>query len=85
MTEVVEAWAEPDDVFCLVYRQPLYGDVLLGLRRAVEPDWTIDGVVDEILSFELGEPLGSLFDTLIRNDAGVHWWNGHPDEWKVRR
>jgi hypothetical protein len=85
VTEVVEAWAETDDVFCLVYRQLLYGDLLLGLRRVVEPDWTIDGVVDEILSCELGEPLGSVFDELVPDDAGVHWWNGNPDEWKTRR
>ena len=83
--EVEAAWTEADDVLCLVYRQPgMYGNVTLGLRRTVEADWTIDGVVEEILVGELSEPLGSLYDTLQPDADGVMWWTGNLPEWKER-
>lgn|GEM_PF-3530313 len=83
--ELVDSWVEAEDVFCVVYRQPLYGPILLGLRRVVEADWTIEGVVDEVVTCELGEPLGSLWETLTPDEAGTMWWAGNPPEWKVRR
>jgi hypothetical protein len=61
---LVNSWTEGDDVFCLVYRQPEHYDGTLGLRRVVENDWTTDGVVRQVMDGELGEPLGSLVDTL---------------------
>lgn len=85
MPEVLTWCVEAEDVFCLVYRQPLYGPTTIGLRRTVEPDWTIEGVADEVVTCELGEPLGSLWHTLTPDLAGVMWWTGNPPEWKVRR
>ena len=85
-TEVEAAWTEGNDVLCLVYRQPrMYADVRLGLRRSVEPDWSIEGVADEILVAELGEPLGSRRDSLQADADGVMWWTGNLPEWKQRR
>ncbi len=86
MTHVERSWTDGDDVLCLVYRQPRwYGDLVLGLRRVVESDWTIDGVVDEVLSGELGEPLGSMYGSLEADDEGVMWWQGNLDAWKFKR
>ena len=73
-------------MLCLIYRQPKwYGDLTLGLRRAVESDWTIDGVVNEILAGELEEPLGSMHDTLEPDESGAMWWSGNLPEWKELR
>jgi hypothetical protein len=83
-TAVLDSWTEGDDVFCLVYRQEGY-DWPLGLRRHVPPEWTVDGLVQEILICELEEPLGSLSATLQADDAGVRWWRGNPPEWSVPR
>jgi hypothetical protein len=80
--EVVDSWTEGDDIFCLVYRDPDEYDFTLGLRRTVEPNWTIDGVVDQVLVGELGEPLGTLEDTLRPDDQGVMWWTGDRPEWR---
>ena len=65
----MDSWTEGDDVFCLVNRHPEHYDGTLGLHRVVEDDWTIDGVVDQVLVGELGEPLGSMEDTLHRRCA----------------
>jgi hypothetical protein len=80
--EVVDSWTEGDDVFCLIYRDPEEYDFTLGLRRTGETDWTIDGVVDQVLVGELGEPLGALEDTLRADDKGVMWWTGDQPEWR---
>lgn len=80
--EVVNSWTESDDVFCLVYRDPEAYDFTLGLRRTVEPCWTIDGLVDQVLVGELGEPLGALEDTLRADDKGFMWWTGDRPEWR---
>lgn len=81
---VIDAWVESDEVFCLVYRYEDKGffDGVLGLRRTVEPDWSIDGIVDHVLVEELGEPLGAMEDELSPDDAGVMWWTGDKPEWK---
>lgn len=85
-THVERSWTEGDDVLCLVYRQPRwYGDLVIGLRRSIESDWTIDGVADEVLNGELHEPLGTIYATLEPDDEGVMWWSGNLPEWKVRR
>lgn len=80
--ELVDSWTEGDDVFCLVYRQPEHYDGTLGLRRVVEDDWTIDGVVGQVMDGELGEPLGGLVNTLQPDEGGVMWWSGDLPEWK---
>jgi hypothetical protein len=83
---VERTWTESADVLCLVYRQPgMYPDMTLGLRRTVDPDWTVEGVADEILCCELGEPLGSLYAGLEADEDGVMWWTGNLPEWKDRR
>lgn len=81
-TEVVDSWVENDDTFCIVYRQRLYGDELFGLRRTVEPAWSISGVVDEVLTCELFEPLGSLYDPMVADEQGIKWWAGNLSDWK---
>jgi hypothetical protein len=83
-TTVLDSWTEGDDVFCLVYRQARY-DWPLGLRRRVPPEWSIDGLVQEVVICELEEPLGSLMPTLQPDAAGVRWWSGNPPEWSVPR
>ena len=83
-TTILDSWTEGDDVFCLVYRQDRY-DWPLGLRRSVTPEWTIDGLVFEVLTCELEEPLGSLMSALEPDDRGVMWWSGNPPEWTVPR
>lgn len=80
--KLVDSWTEGDDVFCHVNRHPEHYDGTFGLHRVVEDDWTIDGVVDHVLVGELGEPLGSMEDTLHRDARGVMWWSGDLPEWK---
>lgn len=53
-------------------------------RAEVLRSWT-EGVVDEIVTCEIGEPLGSLHETLRPDAEGVMWWTGNLPEWKVRR
>lgn len=80
--ELIDSWTDGNDVFCLVYRQPEHYEGTLGLRRVVEADWSIDGVVGQVLDGELGEPLGSLEETLRGDEHGVMWWSGDLPEWK---
>jgi hypothetical protein len=85
-TEVQKSWTEGDAILCIVYRQPdMYPTLRLGLRRTIEADWTVAGIADEIVSCEIGEPLGSLYDTLQPDAEGVMWWTGNLPEWRVRR
>ncbi len=82
--DLKKSWTEGEDVFCLIYKQRSLEGMTLGLRRTVEADWTINEVLAEVVASELGEPLGSLYDTLEEDDAGVMWWTGNLPEWKQR-
>jgi hypothetical protein len=85
-TEVQKSWTEGDSVVCLVYRQTgMYSKLTLGLRRTVEDDWSIEGLVEEMVVCEMGEPLGSLYESLQPDAKGVMWWTGNLPEWKERR
>lgn len=78
---VIDSWVEGEDTFCIVYRYEFF-DGVVGLRRTVEPDWSIDAVVDHVLVGELGEPLGAMEDELVADKDGVMWWAGDTPEWK---
>ncbi len=72
-------WAEGEDTICVVYEGWWYPGTL-GLRRKVEANVPVEHVVEDMLSGDLGEPLGSLVDTLVLDDNGVMWWEGNPPE-----
>jgi hypothetical protein len=81
------AWIENPELACFVYESAEQPHGRLGLRRTVEQgsEWTVEGIVDEILTCEMGEPLGSCFDTLQADADGVLWWTGNRTEWKAPR
>ena len=76
--EVVDSWTEGQDTICVMYRWP-GAPCTVGLRRRLEPDETDDDLVDEIVNFEIGEPLGTWFDA-GRVVNGEFWWDGGPPE-----
>jgi hypothetical protein len=69
-------------MICVVYQGWWYPG-LLGLRQHIgSRDWPVDTVVLNILSEDLGEPLGSLVDSLEPDEHGVMWWSGtSPSSW----
>jgi hypothetical protein len=85
--KIHRAWIENPEVACFVYESAEQAHGRLGLRRTVEQssEWTVEGIVDEILTCEMGEPLGSCFDTLEADGDGVLWWTGNRAEWKAPR
>jgi hypothetical protein len=85
--KIHRAWIEGAEVVCFVYESEVQRCGRVGLRRTIEQgsEWTLEGIVDEILTCELGEPLGSCFDTLEADEDGMLWWIGNRTEWKVPR
>ncbi len=85
--EIHRAWIESPEVVCFVYESAEQPHGRVGLRRTVEQgsEWTVEGIVDEILTCEMGEPLGSCFDTLEADRDRVLWWTGNRTEWKAPR
>jgi hypothetical protein len=77
--QVVGSWTEGADTICVLYRWPGL-ECTLGLRRVIEPDVPLDEVVEEIVNYEIGEPLGSLFDPAGIDEEGVFWWDGGPPQ-----
>jgi hypothetical protein len=75
---VHDFWTEGEDVICVVYAFPGV-EPLVGLRRVVSHDLPIEEKVDEIVNFEIGEPLGTWFDSSFVVN-GVFWWDGGPPE-----
>lgn len=75
--EVIDSWTESDDTLCVLYRWP-GAPCVVGLRRQIESDVTVGDLVDEIVNFEIGEPLGSVFDPKRIDAEGVFWWDGGP-------
>ena len=58
--ELVDSWTEGDDFFCRVNRHPEHYDGTFGLQgRVVEDDWTVDGVVDQVLVGDRASLLGA--------------------------
>jgi hypothetical protein len=76
--EVEDSCAEGQDTIVVKYRFPGI-PCTVGLRRHIEPDVTDEEVVEEIVNFEIGEPLGTWFDPSQVVD-GVFWWDGGPPE-----
>lgn len=73
---ILGAWIEEPDTICVVYRGWWYPGTV-GLRQHIgSTDWPVETVVLNILTYDLGEPLGSLVDTLEPDDHGVMWWSG---------
>lgn len=62
-------------------------DALIGLRRRVSTGLPLEEEVDEIVNFQIGEPLGRYFNSALIID-GVFWWDGGPPtqfDWDQRR
>ena len=78
---LLDSWTEGEDTICVVYEGWWYPGTL-GLRRNVEANVPAQHVVEDILSGDLGEPLGGLVDALVPDDNGVMWWEGNPPEWR---
>jgi hypothetical protein len=72
---VMAAWAEPPDIICVVYRFPGY-EPAIGLRRVLDPDLPDYVLIEQIVNFEIGEPLGTIFDAGHVNADGTFWWDG---------
>lgn len=83
---VHDSWTEGDDVIFVLYAVPGI-DALIGLRRCVSTGLPLEEEVDEIVNFEIGEPLGRYFNSALIVD-GVFWWDGGPPtqfDWDQRR
>lgn len=77
---ILGAWTEEPDTICVVYRGWWYPSIV-GFRQHIgSADWPLETVVLNILTYDLGEPLGTLVDTLEPDDHGVMWWRGTPPE-----
>ena len=50
----------------------------LGLRIRVYPPCPLDDEVLRICEEDLGEPIGSFYETLAFDGDGVGWWSGDP-------
>ncbi|MGN6611812.1 MAG: hypothetical protein ACTHLJ_08540 [Angustibacter sp.] len=71
---MVEAWAAPDAI-CVVYR--LRGcSCQIGLRRELDEGMPDAALVDEIATYEIGEPLGTVFEEACVGPDNVFWWDG---------
>ena len=83
---VHDSWTEGNDVIFVLYAVPGI-DALIGLRRCVSTGLPLEEEVDEIVNFEIGEPLGRYFNSALIVD-GVFWWDGGPPtqfDWDQRR
>ncbi|MDH6284060.1 hypothetical protein [Prescottella agglutinans] len=76
---VIDAWADGDTAFCVVYRYHSYPRTL-GLRLTVD-DWPNGAAAEDPVAFgqdvatgDLGEPLGTVARNLRPDAAGIHWW-----------
>ena len=81
-----DSWTEGDDVVFVLYAFPGI-DALIGLRRRVSTGLPLEEEVDDIVNFEIGEPLGRYFTSALIVD-GVFWWDGGPPtqfDWDRRR
>lgn len=80
--QILGAWTEEPATICIVYRGWWYPGTI-GLRQHIGPtDWPVEIVVLNILTYDLGEPLGSAVDSLEPDDHGVMWWSGiSPGSW----
>ena len=75
---ILGAWVEGPDTICVVYEGWWYPGIV-GLRQNTgSPDWPLETVVLNILTYDLGEPLGLVTDTLQADEHGVMWWTGTP-------
>lgn len=75
---ILGAWTENPETMCVVYQGWWYPGIL-GLRRHVgSTNWPLETAVLNILTYDLGEPLGSLVDALEPDEHGVMWWTGTP-------
>ncbi|MEA1798898.1 hypothetical protein [Rhodococcus qingshengii] len=78
---VVDAWAEDESAFCVLYRYREYPHIL-GIRRSVNDYHYPGGEADidpaqfgqDVATGDIGEPLGTVAHKLKPDTAGVHWW-----------
>ncbi|HEX6875650.1 MAG TPA: hypothetical protein VF165_08330 [Nocardioidaceae bacterium] len=80
--QILGAWTEEPDTICVVYQGWWYPGIV-GLRQHIgSTDWPMETVVLNILTEDLGEPLGSLVHSLEPDEHGVMWWSGtSPGSW----
>lgn len=85
---VEDAWTEGPEVFCVVYRYPRSVQ-LIGARFIQPRDFPASDPFNDpeffgahVADFSIGEPLGSLADTLREDSTGVMWWGPRPRQSK---
>lgn len=79
-TVVTQIGSEPNEHVVVVYTVP-YLRHPLGLRIRVYPQCPLDDEALRICEENLGEPIGSFYETLAFDGDGVGWWSGDPVEW----
>jgi hypothetical protein len=79
---ILGAWTEGPETICIIY-EGWWHPGTIGLRREIESDWPLESVVLNILTADLGEPIGPSVDT-DPDEHGVTWWTGAPPQWRVR-
>lgn len=63
---ILGAWTEEPQAVCVVYQGWWYPGIV-GLRQHTgSTDWPLENVVLNILTYDLGEPLGTLVDPRAR-------------------
>jgi hypothetical protein len=81
---VIDAWAESEDAFCMVYR---WGATPRTLGARVTKGDFSPGIFDddpqeigrEIADYSIGEPLGTMADHLVLDPrTQVWWWGSRP-------
>lgn len=80
--QILGAWTEEPDTICVVHRGWWHPGIV-GLRQHIgSPDWPLETVVLNILTYCLDEPLGTRVDTLVPDENGIMWWTGtSPGSW----
>lgn len=84
---LLRSWSIVEDgvpVLYLVYRHPWWG-FATGLRRELggevlasrSGERAVD-VADDIVTGDVGEPLGRVADSMVPDDDGVWWWGDVP-------
>ena len=77
---VLGAWVDGDAI-CVVY-QGWWHDGVLGLRRTIEAEASIEQIAGYIVDAELGEPPGLLVENVSPDPDGITWWHGDKPEWR---
>lgn len=84
--QVLDSWTEGERAFCVVYQYPYFKDGVLGIRCTFDTDMYGDEPSDpeqfgrDVADFDIGEPLGTVANSLRSDLNGIHWWGDLEDD-----